>query len=110
MLNSGKKICALRDKKINILTLMLSEKKFLNKEKNHNPPLQVKWSVPKFYSRSVGKALESDILTSSRWVREGIDKIILNEWTPVALGSYKINKSDVQVFKYVNLSELVVVV
>ena len=41
MLNSGKKI--------NILTLVLSEKKFLNETKNHNPlpPLQVKWSVPK---------------------------------------------------------------
>ena len=35
MLNSGKKIQ--RDKKINILTLVLSEKKFLNETKNHNP-------------------------------------------------------------------------
>ena len=25
---------------------MLSEKKILNEAKNHNPPLQVKWSVP----------------------------------------------------------------
>ena len=50
MFNSGKKICALRDKIINILTLVLSEKKFLNETKNHNPPppppFQVKWSVP----------------------------------------------------------------
>jgi hypothetical protein len=38
MLNSGKKIRALRDKKINILTLVLSENKFLNETKNHNPP------------------------------------------------------------------------
>ena len=38
MLNSGKKNCALRDKKINILTLVLSEKKILNETKNHNPP------------------------------------------------------------------------
>jgi hypothetical protein len=37
MLNSGKKI--------NILTLVLSEKNILNKTKNHNPPLQVKWSA-----------------------------------------------------------------
>jgi hypothetical protein len=44
MLNSGKKNCALRDKKINILTLALYEKKILNETKNHNP-LQVKWSV-----------------------------------------------------------------
>ena len=46
MLNSGKKFRALRDKKINILTLVLSEKKILNETKNHNPLLQVKWSVP----------------------------------------------------------------
>ena len=46
MLNSGKKICALRDKKKNILTLVLFEKKILNETKNHKPPLQVKWSVP----------------------------------------------------------------
>ena len=31
MLNSGKKIRALRDKKKNILILVLSEEKFLNK-------------------------------------------------------------------------------
>ena len=38
------------DKKINILTLVLSEKKILKETKNHNPPtppLPVKWSVPK---------------------------------------------------------------
>jgi hypothetical protein len=34
MLKSGKKFPALREKKI------------LNETKNHNPPLQVKWSVP----------------------------------------------------------------
>ena len=45
MLNSGKKIRALRDKLINILTLVLSEKKIMNETKNH-PSLQVKWSVP----------------------------------------------------------------
>ena len=36
MLNSGKKIRASRYKKINILTLVLSEKKFLNETKNHD--------------------------------------------------------------------------
>ena len=46
MLNSVKKFRALRDKKTNILTLVLSEKKFVNETKNHNPPWQVKWSVP----------------------------------------------------------------
>jgi hypothetical protein len=39
MLNSGKKIYASRDKK-NILTLVLSEKKFLNETKNHNPHIR----------------------------------------------------------------------
>ena len=37
MLNSGKQFSALRDKKIDILTLVLSEKKILNETKNHNP-------------------------------------------------------------------------
>ena len=49
MLNCGKKIRASHDKKKNILTLVLSEKKPLNETKNHTPPpppLQVKWSVP----------------------------------------------------------------
>jgi hypothetical protein len=48
MLNSRKNNRALRNKKKNILTLVLSEKKIMNETKNHNPPppLQVKWSVP----------------------------------------------------------------
>ena len=48
MLNTGKKIRGLRDKTLNILTLVLSEKKILSETKNHNlpPPFQVKWSVP----------------------------------------------------------------
>ena len=46
MLNFGKIIHALHDKKKNIQTLVLSEKKILNETKNHNPPLQVKWLVP----------------------------------------------------------------
>ena len=46
MLNSGKKIALYVTKKINILTLALSEKKILNKTKNHNPPFQDEWSVP----------------------------------------------------------------
>ena len=41
MLNSGKKIRASSDKKINILTLVLSEKNILNKTKNHNPPFKL---------------------------------------------------------------------
>ena len=49
MLNSGKKFALRTTKKINILTLVLSEKKILNEPKNHNPSLQVKWSVPNIY-------------------------------------------------------------
>ena len=41
MLSAGKKFRALPDKKKNILTLVLSEKKFLNKTKNHNPPFKL---------------------------------------------------------------------
>ena len=47
MLNSGKKNCALHDKKNKYSNLCCPEKKILNETKNHNPPpLQVKWSVP----------------------------------------------------------------
>ena len=51
MLNSGKKIALCATKNINILTLVLFEKKILNETKNHTypppPPLfKVKWSVP----------------------------------------------------------------
>ena len=39
MWNSGKKNSRFaQQKKINILTLVLSEKKFLNETKYHNPP------------------------------------------------------------------------
>ena len=46
MLNSGEK---------KILTLVLSEKKILNETKKHNPPLQVKWSVPKQINKSLNR-------------------------------------------------------
>ena len=47
MLNSGKKIRALLDKKNKSSNSRVVRKKFLNETKNHNPPfLQVKWSVP----------------------------------------------------------------
>ena len=38
MLNSGKKIRALHDKKNKYSSSMLSEKKILNETNNHNPP------------------------------------------------------------------------
>ena len=46
MLNSEKNFALWATKKINILTLVLTEKKIQNETINHNPPLQVKWSVP----------------------------------------------------------------
>ena len=46
MLYSGKNFALRATEKINILTLVLSENIFLNETKNHNPPLQIKWSVP----------------------------------------------------------------
>ena len=46
MLNSVKKIRASHNRKINVLTLVLSEKIILNETKNRTPPLQVKWSDP----------------------------------------------------------------
>jgi hypothetical protein len=47
MLNSEKKIRALRDKKNKYANSRVVRKNiFLNETKNHNP-LQVKWSVPK---------------------------------------------------------------
>ena len=49
MLDSWKKIRALRDQNKNILTLVLSEKNILNETKNHNPRLQVKWSVTNIF-------------------------------------------------------------
>ena len=41
MLKSGKKFRALHDKKKNILTLVLSEKKFWSKQKTITPPFKL---------------------------------------------------------------------
>ena len=46
MLNSGKKIRTLHHKKNKYSNSCVVRKKILNVTKNHNPPLQVKWSVP----------------------------------------------------------------
>jgi DNA-binding XRE family transcriptional regulator len=43
MLNSGKKFALRATKKINIIALVTLERK------NHNPSLQVKWSVPNVF-------------------------------------------------------------
>ena len=59
MLNSGKKNCTLRDKKKNILTLVLSEKKILNETKNHNPPFKLNGR-----SLSLIKGVKSFIFTT----------------------------------------------
>ena len=49
MLNYGKKFRALRGKKNKYSNSRVVGKKILNETKNHNPPLQVKWSVPYSY-------------------------------------------------------------
>ena len=46
MLNSGKKIRALRDKENKYSNSCVVRKKNSERNKNHNFPLQVKWSVP----------------------------------------------------------------
>ena len=50
MLNSGNKLSASRDNKINILNLVLSEKQILNETINHTPfklnGRSLKWSFP----------------------------------------------------------------
>ena len=54
MLNSGKNIGALRDKK-KYSNSRVVRNCFSERSKNHNPPpppLQVKWSVPKFIFRN----------------------------------------------------------
>ena len=50
----GKKITLCATKKINILTLVLSEEKILNETKNHNPP------PFELNSRSLGHELGKD--------------------------------------------------
>jgi hypothetical protein len=55
MLNSGRKFRSLRDKKINILTLVLSEKKFMNETKNHNPPFKLNGRSLRQYTKKKEK-------------------------------------------------------
>ena len=52
MLNSGKKFRTLRDNKNKYSNSCVVRKKILNETKNHNPPLQVKWSAPNKFVRS----------------------------------------------------------
>ena len=42
----GKTFRALRDKKNEYSNSCVVQKKILNETENHNPPVQVKWSVP----------------------------------------------------------------
>ena len=67
MLNSGKKIRALSDKKINILTL-LSEKKILNETKNHNPPPPFKLNGRSLSKSTIGKCYSY----LRDWIRIGL--------------------------------------
>jgi hypothetical protein len=61
-----KKIALCATKKINILTLVLSEKEILNETKNHNPPFQVKWSVPKTTIYITTAVVEADSIDYTR--------------------------------------------
>ena len=58
-----------RQKKINILTLVLSEQNFSTKRKTIIPPppspLQVKWSVPKWFGLVIGMCRRFQQLFSS---------------------------------------------
>ena len=50
-------------------------KKILNETKNHNPPLQVKWSVPKEIVDDAAKDLNSIILKAAdKSVRKKINR------------------------------------
>ena len=65
MLNSGKKIPAMRDKKNQYSNSCVIRKKILIETKNHNPPpppLQVKWSVPKMMENIIVKHLHNYVL------------------------------------------------
>ena len=63
MLNSGgKNSCFARQKKINIRTLVVFEKNFLNETKNHNPPFKLNgWSLTVCISGEVVFYQPSDI-------------------------------------------------
>ena len=51
------------------------EKKILNETKNHNPPLQVKWSVPKEIVDDAAKDLNSIIMKAAdKSVRKKINR------------------------------------
>ena len=63
MLNFGKKIALRATKKINILTLVMSEKKFLNETKNHNPPLPPPFKLNGRSLRQLLMPEKSNILT-----------------------------------------------
>ena len=59
MLKAEKKIVLCVTKQINILTLVLSEKKFLNKTKNHNPPCKLNGrslNIGVFYCNKIEQA------------------------------------------------------
>ena len=83
MLNSWKKIRALRDKKKNILILVLSEKKILNETKNHNPPLQVLngRSLSEPYGKSYYQLLWNLHWDQTLWKVLCKDTSLLADWT-----------------------------
>jgi hypothetical protein len=78
MLNSGKKNFALSaTKKLNILTVVSSEKKILNETKNHTPLLQVKWSVPYILPLNIFLEKNHNTYLQVKWFvpKKWVDKI-----------------------------------
>ena len=65
MLNSDKTICALREKK-KYSNSCVVRKKNLSEAKYDNPPLQVKWSVPKDHHLKLHPTKSKPILNTSR--------------------------------------------
>ena len=106
-------------KKINILTLVLSEKKFLNETKNHNPPLQVKWSVPNIdvhqgeknskvtlifsICHRTMKEEEKSSLFKSLWIAAIKSQIIKNK---LYLNKKSDIVNDIHVYMYIYITEL----
>ena len=83
MLNSGEKNFARRaTKKINILTLVLSEEKILNEAKNHNPPSPSKLNGRSLRKKTLGKFKNNvNIFFKSLFITEWKKNKLINSLT-----------------------------
>jgi hypothetical protein len=70
------KIALCATKKINILTLVLSEKTISERNKNHTPPppLQVKWSLPNIKQNKVTTQQDTENIVVNNIANEQIKK------------------------------------